>query len=82
MQKALGPGAIPTYHPLLEIETHALLRRLLDDSGNYDSQIRRYVYERPKLVCPTALTLPLLCPKIRGKSDAIGRLRIPRDGER
>ncbi|OJT04437.1 O-methylsterigmatocystin oxidoreductase [Trametes pubescens] len=42
MQKALGPGAIPTYHPLLEIETHALLRRLLDDSGNYDSQIRRY----------------------------------------
>ncbi|EIW62160.1 cytochrome P450 [Trametes versicolor FP-101664 SS1] len=42
MQKALGPGAIPAYHPLLEIETQALLRRLLDDSGNYESHIRRY----------------------------------------
>lgn len=41
MQKALGPGAIPAYHPLLEIETQALLRRLLDDSGNYESHIRR-----------------------------------------
>ncbi|KAI0643677.1 cytochrome P450 [Trametes meyenii] len=42
MQKALGPGAIPSYHPLLEIETHALLKRLLDDPGNYEGHIRRY----------------------------------------
>ncbi|KAI0772509.1 cytochrome P450 [Trametes elegans] len=42
MQKALGPGAIPTYHPLLEIETQALLKRLLDDPNNFDSHIRRY----------------------------------------
>ncbi|KAI0676742.1 cytochrome P450 [Trametes maxima] len=42
MQKALGPSAIPSYHPLLEIETHALLKRLFDDPENYEGHIRRY----------------------------------------
>ncbi|KAH9853930.1 cytochrome P450 [Lenzites betulinus] len=42
MQKALGQGAIPSYHPLLEIETQALLKRLLDDPAHYDGHLRRY----------------------------------------
>ncbi|CDO74150.1 hypothetical protein BN946_scf185043.g200 [Trametes cinnabarina] len=42
MQKALGPSAIPSYHSLLEIETQALLKRLLDDPLNYDGHLRRY----------------------------------------
>ncbi|KAI0701720.1 cytochrome P450 [Earliella scabrosa] len=42
MVKALGPAAIPTYHPLLEIETHALLKRLLDEPKNYESHLKRY----------------------------------------
>ncbi|KAL7282024.1 hypothetical protein ACG7TL_003491 [Trametes sanguinea] len=42
MQKALGPSAIPLYHSLLEIETQALLKRLLEDPHNYDGHIRRY----------------------------------------
>ncbi|KAI0366428.1 cytochrome P450 [Pilatotrama ljubarskyi] len=42
MQKALGPGAIPSYHRLLEMETQALLKRLLDDPADYEGHIRRY----------------------------------------
>ncbi|KAI0829316.1 cytochrome P450 [Trametes gibbosa] len=42
MRKALGQGAIPSYHPLLEIETQSLLKRILNDPGNYDGHIRRY----------------------------------------
>ncbi|KAH9894123.1 cytochrome P450 [Cubamyces lactineus] len=42
MQKALGPSAIPRYHSLLQIETQALLKRLLDDPANYEGHIRRY----------------------------------------
>ncbi|KAI0352715.1 cytochrome P450 [Trametes cingulata] len=42
MQAALGPGAIPSYHKLLEIETQALLKRLLDDPADYERHIRRY----------------------------------------
>ena len=44
MLKALGPAAIPTYHPLLEIETHALLKRLLDEPKSYESHLKRCVY--------------------------------------
>ncbi|RDX54448.1 cytochrome P450 [Lentinus brumalis] len=42
MVKALGPNAIPAYHPLLEIETQQLLKRLADDPKNYETHIRRY----------------------------------------
>ncbi|KAI0764993.1 cytochrome P450 [Fomes fomentarius] len=42
MVKALGPSAIPTYHPLLEIETQALLNRLLDEPKEFEAHIRRY----------------------------------------
>ena len=41
MVKALGPNAIPTYHPLLEIETQQLLKRLADDPKNYETHVRR-----------------------------------------
>ncbi|KAI0772523.1 cytochrome P450 [Trametes elegans] len=42
MQKALGPSAIPSYHPLLEIEAQALLKRFLDEPANFEGHIRRY----------------------------------------
>lgn len=47
MVKALGPSAIPTYHPLLEIETQALLNRLVDKPTEYEAHIRRYVVRHP-----------------------------------
>jgi hypothetical protein len=42
MQGALGATNIPKYHPLLEIETGHLLRRLLEGPEDYVSHIRRY----------------------------------------
>ncbi|KAI0637681.1 cytochrome P450 [Trametes polyzona] len=42
MQKALGQAAIPNYYPLLEAETQALLKRILEDPVNYEVHIRRY----------------------------------------
>jgi len=42
MTQALGPNAIKTYRPLLEIETHALLRRLAADPTDFTKSFRRY----------------------------------------
>ncbi|KDQ55519.1 hypothetical protein JAAARDRAFT_37534 [Jaapia argillacea MUCL 33604] len=42
MQKALGTGAIKQYEPLLEIESHPFLRRLIAKPANYVDHIRRY----------------------------------------
>lgn len=42
MHGALGPANIPQYHPLLEIETTHLVRRLLQKPKEYVSHIRRY----------------------------------------
>ncbi|OBZ78498.1 O-methylsterigmatocystin oxidoreductase [Grifola frondosa] len=42
MQQALGVSAIRTYQPLLEIETHALLKRILVEPEDYLGHIRRY----------------------------------------
>ena len=54
MVKALGPSAIPTYHPLLEIETQALLKRLVDEPMAYAAHIRRYVVLHIEL-CPEGM---------------------------
>ena len=43
MVQALGPCAVHTYHPLIEAETYALLKRILSDPQDYHSYIRRYV---------------------------------------
>lgn len=43
MTQALGAGAIRTYYPLIEAETHALLKRILGDPQDYLSYVRRYV---------------------------------------
>ncbi|GBE84279.1 Multifunctional cytochrome P450 monooxygenase af510 [Sparassis crispa] len=42
MQQALGVSAVRTYQPLLEIETAALLKRLLADPQDYVGNVRRY----------------------------------------
>ena len=42
MHKALGPPAIPTYYPLITIETSAFLRRLIADPLNYMKITHRY----------------------------------------
>ncbi|PSR73546.1 hypothetical protein PHLCEN_2v10465 [Hermanssonia centrifuga] len=42
MNRALGPSAVHTYHPLIETETHALLKRILADPQEYLEYIRRY----------------------------------------
>ncbi|THH22534.1 hypothetical protein EUX98_g8161 [Antrodiella citrinella] len=42
MTQALNPTAIRTYQPLLEIETHTLLRAIATDPKNYLNYIRRY----------------------------------------
>lgn len=43
MTKALGPQAIPTYHPLLAIETQALLKRVMDEPKKFQEHTRRSV---------------------------------------
>ncbi|KAI0946483.1 hypothetical protein AcW1_009933 [Taiwanofungus camphoratus] len=42
MQQALGVNSIRQYRPLLEIETLALLRRILVDPQDYIGNLRRY----------------------------------------
>ncbi|KAH8103320.1 cytochrome P450 [Cristinia sonorae] len=42
MQQALNPTAIRTYQPLLEIETHTLLRSIASDPKNYLDYVRKY----------------------------------------
>ncbi|TBU23575.1 cytochrome P450 [Dichomitus squalens] len=42
MTKVLGPSAIPSYYPLLELETQVLLRRILETPEGYSAHIRRY----------------------------------------
>ncbi|EJF63642.1 cytochrome P450 [Dichomitus squalens LYAD-421 SS1] len=42
MTKVLGPSAIPSYYPLLELETQVLLRRILETPKGYSAHIRRY----------------------------------------
>ncbi|KAI0746722.1 cytochrome P450 [Daedaleopsis nitida] len=42
MTKALGPQAIPAYNPLLEIETQALLKRVMDEPEKFQEHTRRY----------------------------------------
>jgi hypothetical protein len=42
MTRALGPASVRTFHPLLEIETRAFLRRLVRDLGGWRAQAARY----------------------------------------
>ncbi|KAF8880650.1 cytochrome P450 [Infundibulicybe gibba] len=42
MHQAFGVQNIPSYHPLMETETHAFLRRLVADPENYNRHTRRY----------------------------------------
>ncbi|OCH88130.1 cytochrome P450 [Obba rivulosa] len=42
IQRAMGAPCIRTYHPLLEVETRALLHRLVTSPEDYDRHILRY----------------------------------------
>ncbi|TCD67633.1 hypothetical protein EIP91_012198 [Steccherinum ochraceum] len=42
MQQALNANAVRTYHPLLQIETHTLLRAVAADPKNYIDYVRKY----------------------------------------
>lgn len=42
LHQAFGLQAIPAYHPLLQTETVAFLRRLAVDPSQYESHMRRY----------------------------------------
>ncbi|KAJ7154117.1 cytochrome P450 [Mycena filopes] len=42
INSAFGIQVIPSYHPLMETETHSLLRRLVADPSNYMAHTRRY----------------------------------------
>ncbi|PPQ90149.1 hypothetical protein CVT25_012460 [Psilocybe cyanescens] len=42
LHKAFGVATIPSYHPLLQTETHTFLRRLIVDPVEYIKHIRRY----------------------------------------
>ncbi|OCH88011.1 cytochrome P450 [Obba rivulosa] len=42
MQQALGVNSIQTYKPLLEIETHELLKRILQEPEDYIGNLLRY----------------------------------------
>ncbi|OCH88152.1 cytochrome P450 [Obba rivulosa] len=42
MERALGMMTIPTYHPLLEVETGNLLHQLVSSPGDYCQHITRY----------------------------------------
>lgn len=41
MHEALGPFAVRTYTPLLEIETHALVRGIISNPKDYLGYIRK-----------------------------------------
>lgn len=42
MQQALSANAVQTYKPLLEMETHDLLKRILQEPEDYVGNLRRY----------------------------------------
>ncbi|EMD32705.1 hypothetical protein CERSUDRAFT_161182 [Gelatoporia subvermispora B] len=42
MDRVLGAATVPTYHPLLELETCGLLQRLIDSTEDYGVSITRY----------------------------------------
>ncbi|KAJ7244392.1 cytochrome P450 [Mycena haematopus] len=42
MNQAFGVQAIPSYHPLMETETHSFIQRLIADPSNYIDHTRRY----------------------------------------
>ncbi|KAG1736610.1 cytochrome P450 [Suillus paluster] len=42
MQKAFGPAVIPTYHPLMQMETSPFLKRLVSSPLKFQDHIRRY----------------------------------------
>ncbi|KAF7368779.1 Cytochrome P450 [Mycena venus] len=42
LNQAFGVQVIPSYHPLIETETHSFLRRLVADPSNYIDHTRRY----------------------------------------
>lgn len=41
MNQALNPNAVRNYHPLLQIETHTLLRAIGSDPKNYLDYVRK-----------------------------------------
>ena len=41
MQQAFGTNAVRTYQPLLQIETHTLLRAIASDPKNYLDYVRK-----------------------------------------
>ncbi|KAJ6629355.1 cytochrome P450 [Mycena sp. CBHHK59/15] len=42
LTQAFGVQVIPSYHPLIETETHSFIRRLIADPSNYVDHTRRY----------------------------------------
>ncbi|KAJ7143734.1 cytochrome P450 [Mycena epipterygia] len=42
LTQAFGVQVIPSYHPLVEAETHSFIRRLIADPSNYMEHTRRY----------------------------------------
>ncbi|KAK7052512.1 cytochrome P450 [Favolaschia claudopus] len=42
LNQAFGVQVIPSYHPLIETETHSFIRRLVADPTNYIDHTRRY----------------------------------------
>ncbi|KAF9559108.1 cytochrome P450 [Agrocybe pediades] len=42
LHKAFGVPVIPSYHPLLQTETHSFLRRLIANPADYQKHVRRY----------------------------------------
>jgi len=42
INQAFGVQAIPSYHPLIETETHSFIQRLIADPSNYMDHTRRY----------------------------------------
>ena len=50
MHEALGASAVRTFLPLLEIETHALVRGIMADPKDYIGYIRKLVQAQHLLV--------------------------------
>lgn len=42
LHKAFGVPVIPSYHPLLQTETHSFLRRLIANPADHQKHVRRY----------------------------------------
>ena len=71
MSRAVGPQVVAKYHPMLEIETKAVLKRLLTSPENYTEHLIRYVpFDRLFLGSFGSNFLSKLC-RSKGSDDCL-----------